>query len=63
MLRILLAVQPTTVLLERSLSKQVKICYKDRKQLSANSLETIYLLSALKIPQIDDTKAINVLEK
>ena len=38
MLRILLAVAPLTELLE----------HKDRNQLSANSLETLYLLSTLK---------------
>ena len=63
MLRILLAVAPTTGPLERSYCKSAKICYKDKNQLSGNSLEILYLLSALKKPQIDYTKAINILEK
>ena len=58
-----LAVAPTTGPLEQSYSKLPKICYKDRNQLSVNSLETFYLLSAPKNPQINNTKAINILEK
>ena len=52
MLRIL-AVVPTTEPLEGSNSKLANICYKDRNQLWVNSLETLYLLSALENPQID----------
>ena len=57
------AVAPTTGPLERLYIKLVNICYKDRNQLSANNLETLYLLGALKNPQTDYSKAINILEK
>ena len=63
MLRILLAVAPTNGSLEQSHNKLAKTCYKDKNQLLANSLEKLYLLSAVKKPQIDYTKDINILEK
>ena len=63
MLRTFLAAAPTTGPMEQSYSKLAKTCYKDKNQLLANSLETLYLLSALKKPQIDQTKDINILEK
>ena len=62
-MKIVFAFAPTTRSLELSYNKLAKSCHKDRKQLSANSLKTCYLLNALKIPQIDDKKAINILQK
>ena len=62
LLKILLAVAPSTGPLERSYSKLAKICYKDRNQIAAKNLETLYLLSSLKDPNIDYSKAITILE-
>ena len=63
MWRVLLAAAPTNGPLEQSQSKLAKICYKDRNTNSANSLETLFWLIALKNPQIDCTKAINTIDK
>ena len=53
LVRILLAVAPSTGPLERSYSKLAKICYKDRNQLLSANMEILYLLSTLKEPNID----------
>lgn len=63
LLRILIAVAPSTGPLERSYSKLAKICYKDRNQILSENLEVLYLLSALNNPKIDISRAIAILEK
>ena len=63
MVKILLAVAPSTGPLERSYSKLAKICYKDRNKILSKNLEILYLLSALNFPKIDYDKAISILEK
>ena len=50
---ILLSVSLGTSLLERSYSKLMKTCYKDRACISAETLE-IYLLCTLQIKHDDD---------
>ena len=54
LLLILLSISPGTGPLERSFSKLSKICYKDRGCISAECLETLYLLSTLAIKEDDD---------
>ena len=54
LLLILLSVSPGTGPLERSFSKLSKICYKDRGCISAECLETLYLLSTLAVKEDED---------
>ena len=51
---LLLSISPGTGPIERSFSKLAKICYKDRNSLSASTLESLYLLSAMAITEDDD---------
>ena len=59
----LFAVSPSTGPLERSFSGLAKICYKDRNTLKSSNLETLYILAALKSPEIDFKGARELLKK
>ena len=54
LIMILLAISPGTGPLERSYSKLAKTCFKDRARISADTLETLYLLCCLQIKNGDD---------
>ena len=63
LIKILFAVSPSTGPLERSFSGLAKICYKDRNVIKSSHLETLYILAALKNPEIDFKRAGEILEK
>ena len=63
LIKIFISVAPNTSPLERSFSKLAKICYKDRNQLTSKNIENIYILSALKTPNINYEAAAKYLEK
>ena len=63
---LLLSISPGTGPVERSFSQLAKICYKDRNLLSPETLESLYLLSAMGIVEDDDafiTHVRNCLQK
>ena len=58
LVRILLAVAPSTRPLERSYSKLAKLCLKDQNQLSSKNIKVLYILAALTNPEIDYNESI-----
>ena len=63
LIKILLSVAPSTTPLERSYSKLSKICQKDRNKMSSKNMESMYILSALKNPQINYKDVLRYLKK
>ena len=53
MIKILLTSNSTTGPLERSYSKLVRLCYKDRNKVLVKNSKTLYLLSSLKSYEFD----------
>lgn len=60
---ILIRVTPSTGSLEKSFSKLLKICHKDRNQLTAKHLEASYLLCHFKGNEADYEKPFDILGK
>ena len=63
MIKILLTSPSTTGPLERSYSKLVRLCYKDRNKVLVKNLETLYLLSSLKRYMFDYNGTVIQMEK
>ena len=62
LLRILLAIAPSTSPLEQSFSKLSKICFKYRNNLLTKNLKTLHPLAANNYPKNDYVKTIEILE-